>query len=304
MSGGPTLTPRHWAWLFAAAALVGAVLLLVAAPPLEAPEEPAACRARPPADATALSCLEGRRPDILAAELAAEPRQWACLLQRSDTPRLALDESAAHCAELHAARLRASIESFDNGLFIPLYASLSLLAVGWLAAGGRAQRAALTLAAALALSTVALVVLDRQENRRATAVLDRMEALGVASVLRPPVSFDQPELVAAAQAARRASLVKWAASALWALCLALALVPCLREGVAGLAARRRGWRLLALLPPLSLGAAGLMFAAGAGWGLAGSAIAGPAGLLEAAMAAALAGLVGAALLAAVGNLVR
>ncbi|MBL8342381.1 MAG: hypothetical protein JNL30_13005 [Rubrivivax sp.] len=297
MTGLPTLAPRHWAALYLLAAVVGVVLLAVAAPRPHAPEDPSGCRPRTEADRAALQQhLERRDPDILTLDLAGHPRVWASQLQ-GGAPLAAPGEQRASCAEWRAGQLRAAIEQFDEGLFIPLYAVLSLLVVGWVTSGPPLRRVAWAAAAGLVFATAALVVLDRQENSEMLSMIGRMEVLGVASVFGKAASFDAPDLVAAAHAARGASLAKWAASAAWAAALALALALCLREARARLAARwPRAGRVAAALPVLAMAVAALLFAFGAMTGSRSAAISLPAAALEAAMAASAAGMAGAALL--------
>ena len=316
MTPRPSLAPRHWAALYAVAAALGLVLLLLTMPRPKAPEAPSACRAQTEGQPRALACLEGREPTILTAELAGTPRIWACQVQRGG-PVAQLDETRARCAEMRAEDLRQQITQFDNGLFIPLYTVLSLLLLGWLASMAGAnlgdaaapgpRRGVAGLALLLAVAIAALVGLDRRENADGLAVIDRLQARGVAEVLAkaPPLETDRDFADAAAKA-RRSSLHKWLASALWAGALAAALRRCLYAP-----AVRRDWqrrwpgrrgalsmRAATALPVLALAAAALLFAAGAGLGLAGPDIARPAALLGAGMGAAMAGLVAAAALAA------
>jgi hypothetical protein len=302
MTGLLTLAPRHWAVLYVLAAVVGVVLLAVAAP-RPAPEDPSACRQRTEADQAALQRhLEGRDPDILTIDLAGHPRVWASQLQRGE-PLAAPGEQRVRCAEWRAERLREEIAQFDEGLFIPLYAVLSLLVLGWVVSERPQRAAARAVAAGLVLATAALVVLDRQENRHVLAMIDRLQVLGVASVVQgQAAAFDAPDLVAAAQAARTASLAKWAASAAWAAALALAFGLCLHEARARLVGRWPGaGRTVAALPVLAMAAAALLLAFGAAAGWGGSAIALPAAVLEAGMVASVTGMVGAAALWAVAS---
>lgn len=316
MTPRPSLAPRHWAALYAAVAALGLVLLLLTMPRPRAPEAPSACRAQTECQPRALDCLQGREPDILSAELAGKPRIWACQVQRGE-PVARLDEAQARCAEMRAEDLRQQITQFDNGLFIPLYTVLSLLLLGWLAslagvnpgdpAASGSRRRVAALALGLAAATAALVVLDRRENNDALAVIDRLQARGVAEVLAtaPPLEADSGFADAARQA-RRSSLHKWLASAAWAGALAAALRRCLHTPAARRVWERRwpwpygslSMRVAAALPVLALAAAALLFAAGAGLGLSGREIAGPAALLAAGMRAALGGLVATAALAA------
>jgi hypothetical protein len=314
-SAAPSLHPRGWAVLYALASALGLVVLLIVAPRPAAPEEPAACRAQVAEPGAALACLDGLRPSILTAELAGTPARWACQLQRRE-PVHTMSLPQAACAEMRGLRLREEIVGFDNGFFIPLYAVLSLLVVGWAAAcvreAGKAATAVTTLttgktqiaggrrfamaALVLALATGALVALDKRENRHAVQMLDMLAAAGAVAAGGQGAPAAQGLAADQAGVARRVSLDKWASTALWAAALAWAYALTLRPG----AARHAGgwWRLAWIVPPSAMGFAALAFAAGTAMGLAGEGLRGPVGAIGAGMATALGGMLSAAVAAA------
>jgi hypothetical protein len=264
---------RAWMAAFVLVAAGGIVGLLALAPnPAQSPT-PARCRVLEGDPAAPLACLEGRRADILSAELAGALAPWACQLYRRTIERPAeLDE--VRCAELHAQGLRQEVRGFDEGFFIPLYCSVSLLVVGALVANTRLVKAVPRrrlqgLALVLTVVTALLAVADRQENRALLGALDRMDAWGVTSWLgqTPP---DAAAVAVAATATRHASTWKWAASALWALVLGGALSSLVWRAwpadQAGQSPAPALWRALAWLPLVLCGASALALLA-AVWGL-------------------------------------
>lgn len=233
------MTPRAWAGAFVAAAALGLLGLALLAPRPNEPEAPAICRAATPEPARPLACLDGRAPSVLTAELAGTRKVWTCQLYRAEAELPRADQ--ARCAELRSRGLRGELRRFDAGFFIPLYTTVSLLSAGWLLAlsshGGAGPRLRL-LAAALVLATATLAALDGRENRAALAVLDAMDAWGVAAA--SGAAADDAAIDTLAARARDRSVQKWAASVPWAALIGLAL----GIGLRGLWAppAPRGWR--------------------------------------------------------------
>lgn len=249
---GGVVSTRGWSAAYVVAVALGLVLLGLLTPRAGAPEAPAACREGTPDPAAPLRCLGGLPVSILTVELGGTRERWACQLGREAGHRPSR-LAATECAELRALRLRDELRHFDSGFFIPLYASLSLLLVGWLVAptaDGAASRRLQVLAIALALATAVLAALDQRENRAALAVLDRMDAAGVAP---PDAPGDDIDTLAAQ--ARQRSLLKWAAGVPWAALLGLGLGAALRRGRSQV--RTRAWSLTAH----GIAAAGMLGAA-------------------------------------------
>ena len=285
---------RTWAGAYVAAAALGLLGLALLAPRPNQPEAPAVCRAATPEPGRPLACLDGLAPSILTAELAGTRKTWSCQLYRAAADRP--DAAAARCAELRSRGLRDELRRFDAGFFIPLYTTVSLLLVGWLAAlasatGSASRQRLQALAAALALATAVLAALDGRENRAALAVLDAMDAWNVAAVAGS--APDDAAIDALAAQARQRSLVKWAASAPWAALAGVALWVGLRR--LWPAPAPRWWRGLAGALALAAWIGAALFAAGTeqAWGTLH--LAAPVRLIGAGMGLSLLALVGAAL---------
>jgi hypothetical protein len=289
---------RTWAGAYVAAAALGVLGLVLLAPRPSEPEAPATCRTATPEPGRPLACLDGLAPSILTAELAGTRKTWSCQLFRAVVEKPSA--AAARCAELRSGGLRDELRRFDAGFFIPLYATVSLLLAGWLAAGVPAagpkrRRHVQALAVALALATGVLATLDGRENRAALAVLDAMDAWNAAAVAGQ--APDDAAIDALAVRARQRSLEKWAASAVWAALAGAALWVGLRR--LWPAPCPRGWRWVAGTLALAawIGAAG--FAAGTAWAWGTLQLATPVRLIAAGMGLSMLALVGAALAAGV-----
>jgi hypothetical protein len=170
--------------------------------------------------------------------------------------RPAPDTAQRVCLAAREQFLRDSYQTLDAGLFMPLYALLTVLLVASAQAGPDGARPRVAAAALGALT--ALLILDAIENQRALALLDQ---LGPTLMQPGPAAAPSPEMERAAQNARQASLVKWAASALWCVSLAWAVA----QGWPW--ARRRGWtRLGQRGSAVALALSGLILGTTAVWG--------------------------------------
>lgn len=191
---------------------------------------------------------------------------------------LTVDEMV--CVQARGRFIESGYETLDKGLFMPVYAVLSLLLAVWVAAQDPGRRRTRLAAASLVLATAVLLGLDVRENSHAIELLQAAER-GLASLTVPVVSG----LDAIAQATREASLAKWAASAVWSLLLAWVLW-CWRPMAS---TRKIRWVHLASLG-LLLGAAAL-FATSAAKGWHSEVFAVLVDILNVAMSLALAGIV-------------
>lgn len=128
------------------------------------------------------------------------------------------------CAEMRTRGLRSEVTGFDNRFFIPLYTLLSGLVVAWAWSHARlcteqSPRIVRGTAIALCVATAVLVFLDLRENTKLMAILDHLDRIGVAGVIGDPSAADVTSLDTMARKVRRASCLKWGATALWALAL-------------------------------------------------------------------------------------
>lgn len=198
---------RAMGWTIAAL-LVGGIVLGLVATSGDLPRQPA-CRA----------AAQGKSITVepLALELARVPADLLRLLGSGSVVPPGLDPAV--CLEERVARYR-DILALDSALFIPLYALLGTMVLGWLLTVHlRADRAALqsmpkpgcifTLALALMAGILLTAILDAEENRAAQHVLDL--AVGQGALLdNAPTN-----LLAAIDAMRSASLRKWLAASVW-----------------------------------------------------------------------------------------
>lgn len=262
------MNPRAWASVYAVCAAIGLALLLALMPRPSEPEALAQCRVLVASPAAPLDCLDGLTPDIVAAELAGSARRWRCIVHRGEVhqPTLAQRE----CAEQRSERLRGEVRGFDQGVFMPLYAGLSLLLAAWAWSHGRLRATPppwrmRRLSLALVAATVGVVGLDLWENQRLLLVLDALDREGVALLMQAVVPGLEHSLDAAAQGARRASAWKWLACAPWALCLGLTLWAVLRWDP--MLVPPRPWSWLCRLAWLAAAGAAAMMAVGGATGL-------------------------------------
>lgn len=190
------------------------------------------------------------------------------------------------CASLRIEFLQDQHARIDAGVFMPLYATLSLLLSAWVALhaleaanepGPKLDKGVRWAVGAVFFFTALLLALDHRENARAMDLL--------ASVASAQASQTHPaSLDAAAQAMRQASWLKWLASSPWLLALGWALKPWRSADMT----RLQGWSR-AIARVLFLGG-GVMFFGGAIWAAVSGAWQGPVQVLQSGMALALAGM--------------
>ena len=224
---------------------------------------------------------QGMALSSMALELAGSGAQVISLVRPVAKAPAAVPPKAQEdmCAALHIQFLQDQHTHIDARLFMPLYATLSLLLSAWVAlqsltaeaqSGPRLGKGVLWALGAVVLITAVLLVLDHRENTKAMDLL--------ASVANTQVSQPNPaSLDLAAQATRQASWMKWLASGWWSLTLAWALKPWRSVD----ATRPLRWSR-AIARALFLGGAAMFFM-GAVWAAVSDAWQGPVTVLQVGM---------------------